>query len=148
MSSSGCLGIPGLGLRDGMKAPLPERPNRKPMQIYRIDPLQDPRWCKLLETHRRASVFHTAGWLNSLRRTYGYKPVAFSTSPPIGELKNGLVFCRVCSRVTGYRMVSLPFSDHCEPLFDCQQELDFIVCFLQGDLEHEDCKYLEVHPES
>jgi len=116
------------------------------MQIYRFDPLQDARWPKLLETHRYASVFHTPAWLEALRRTYGYKPIAFTLSPPTGELKNGLVFCRVCSWITGGRMVSLPFSDHCEPLVDRLEDLDFLIGCLQADMEHQKWKYLEVRP--
>lgn len=116
------------------------------MGFYQTDPLRDPRWTELVETHPRASVFHTVGWIEALRRTYGYRPVAFTTSPPTGKLENGLVFCRVRSWVTGPRMVSLPFSDHCEPLFSRPEELDFVVGCLQADLEHQDWKYLEVRP--
>ena len=37
-------------------------------------------------------------------------------SPPDEPLENGFLFCRVESWLTGRRLVSLPFSDHCEPL--------------------------------
>ena len=36
-----------------------------------IDPLADARWDELVERHPRASVFHTRGWLEALKRTYG-----------------------------------------------------------------------------
>jgi len=97
-----------------------------------------------VERHAKASVFHTVGWLEALKRTYGYEPVAFTTSPPTSELKNGLVFCRVKSWLTGSRLVSLPFSDHCEPLCDSPDDLQFLVRYLQTTLEHEDWRYLEV----
>lgn len=116
------------------------------MKIYQIDPIHDARWGQLVESHPRASVFHTAGWLQALKRTYGYRPVAFSTSPLNTELKNALVFCHVRSWLTGGRMVSLPFSDYCEPLFDSEPELNFIMEYLQADLEHRDWKYIEVRP--
>ena len=86
--------------------------------LQRIEPLQDPRWGKFLERHPRASVFHTPAWLEALRRTYGYVPVAYTTSLPGRELEDGVVLCQVDSWVTGRRLVSLPFSDHCEPLVD------------------------------
>jgi CelD/BcsL family acetyltransferase involved in cellulose biosynthesis len=116
------------------------------MQIYRTDPLQDARWAKLVENHPRGSVFHTTGWLKALQQTYGYKPIVFTTSPPTGDLQNGLVFCRVRSWITGKRLVSLPFSDHCEPLFGNADELDFLITCLQAYMEHEDWRYLEVRP--
>lgn len=116
------------------------------MEIYRVDPLQDPRWAELVETHPCASVFHTVGWLEALRRTYEYSPMVFTTSSPAEKLHNGLVFCRVRSWLTGRRMVSLPFSDHCEPLFDSLSDLDFLVGCLQADVEGRGWKYLEVRP--
>lgn len=53
-----------------------------------------------------------------MQRTYGYEPAVYTTSAPREELRNGLVFCSVSSWLTGRRLVSLPFSDHCDPLLD------------------------------
>lgn len=116
------------------------------MKLYQIDPLQDARWADLVERHPKASVFQTVGWLRALQRTYGYRPVVFTTSPSSGELENGVVFCHVRSWLTGDRMVSLPFSDHCEPLFDSERDLHFIVENLQADRHHGHWKYIEVRP--
>lgn len=116
------------------------------MELYQIDPVRDPRWSELLENHPRASIFHTAGWLEALRRTYGYEPIAYTSSPPGGEIRNGLVFCRVDSWLTGRRMVSLPFSDHCEPLFDSAEELDLFARRLQDEIKSLRWGYLEVRP--
>ena len=46
-----------------------------------FDPLTDRRWPTLVGEHPLASVFHTQEWLEALRRTYGYAPVAYTTSP-------------------------------------------------------------------
>lgn len=113
---------------------------------YQLDPTQDSRWAELVQRHPKASVFHTVGWLNALRRTYGYEPVAFTTSRPTGPLENGLVFCRVSSWLTGRRLVSLPFSDHCEPLCQSLKELDFLMRYLQASLKGQNWKYLEFRP--
>jgi len=86
------------------------------MAIYRIDPLHDPRWDDFLEEHPRASVFHTRAWLQALRATYGYEPVAFTNTVPGTALTNAIVFCRIKSFLTGSRLVSVPFADHCDPL--------------------------------
>src|SRR5882762_3451087 len=114
--------------------------------LYRFDPILDPRWAQFIAKHPKASVFHTVGWLRALRLTYGYEPVVFTTSPPNGELKNGLVFCRVSSWLTGRRLVSLPFSDHCEPLCDSNENVNFLIRYLQAAIEHEKWKYLEIRP--
>lgn len=114
------------------------------MRIYQIDPTKDSRWDALVREHPNASIFHSVGWLQALKGTYGYDPVAFTTSPPTGDLKNGVVFCRVRSWLTGSRLVSLPFSDHCEPLCDSPEDLAFLIRYLQTALEHQNWKYLEI----
>ena len=91
-------------------------------------------------------MFHTTGWLKALRRTYGYDPVAFTTSAPTSELKSSLVFCRVKSWVTGRRLVSLPFSDHCEPLCDSSEDLNSLARHVQTTMERENLRYVELRP--
>src|SRR5215469_7439500 len=128
-----------------MNDSLQTRDGKRPsLCCYQLDPTQDPRWSEFVEHHPHASVFHTVGWLNALRSTYGYEPVAFTTSPPTGALKNGLVFCRVNSWLTGRRLVSLPFSDHCEPLCSTTEELNFLVRYLLAASDHQDWRYLEI----
>src|SRR5712692_117381 len=114
--------------------------------IYSIDPLRDPRWAELSEHHPRASVFHTPGWLEALRRTYGYEPVAYTTAPPGTDLTNGVVLCRVRSLITGRRLVSLPFSDHCEPLTERPEDLKSLLHFLESKRTEEGWKYIEIRP--
>jgi len=116
------------------------------MPIYQLDPIHDPRWPKLLERDGRASVFHTRGWLESLRRSYGYDPVVFTSSAPHQDLTSGVAFCRVNSWMTGRRMVSLPFSDHCEPLVNGPDEGSEILSFLRDEVESQRLKYVEIRP--
>jgi CelD/BcsL family acetyltransferase involved in cellulose biosynthesis len=116
------------------------------MTVYRIDPLSDPRWASLVQKHEGASAFHTPGWLTALRQTYNYRPVVFTTSPPGAELTNGVLFCPVRSWITGNRLVSLPFSDHCSPLVDSSEELQQILDFLRQDLARNKWRHIEIRP--
>src|SRR3989454_12813129 len=95
--------------------------NQAVATIHSLDPLRDPRWPEFVERHPSASIFHTRAWLAPLRQTYGYEPIAYTTAPPRAELSNGLVFCRVDSWLTGRRWVSLPLSDHIEPVTDTEE---------------------------
>jgi Acetyltransferase (GNAT) domain len=97
------------------------------MRLYEIDPIGDRRWLDLVGRSSVSSVFHTPDWLKALQRTYAYKPVAFTHAPPGENLRNALLFCRVDSWMTGRRLVSLPFSDHCEPLVDSPGALASLV---------------------
>ena len=109
-----------------------------------IDPLTDPEWGDLLARHSRACMFHTRGWLEALRRTYGYQPVALAIRTRTGGLKSALVFCRVKSRWTGNRLVSLPFSDHCDGLYESADDLEVLVSALKKCAPEQ--KYVELRP--
>jgi len=88
------------------------------MAVSRFDPIHDSRWAEYLERHPNASVFHTPEWLRALNRTYGFHSVGLTTAAPREPLRNGLVFCQIRSLLTGCRLVSLPFADHCHPFVD------------------------------
>lgn len=113
---------------------------------YSLDPLSDARWNDFLWSHPRSSVFHTRPWLSALRRTYGYQPIAFTTSPPDEELRNAAVFCLVNSWLTGQRLVSLPFSDHCDVLVDAEPDLDSIRSALANEQQRLKLHYTELRP--
>jgi Acetyltransferase (GNAT) domain len=114
--------------------------------LYRFQPLNDPRWREFLQRHPRSSVFHTVQWLEALHRTYGYEPIAISTCPPGCDLQNAAVFCRVESWLTGRRLVSLPFSDHCDFLVNIADDLDAIVSALAKVPLRENLRYVEIRP--
>ena len=114
--------------------------------VYEIDPLRDPRWAALVENHPQSSVFHSTNWLKTLETVYGYEPVAVTTCPPGATLTNGLVFCCIKSWLTGRRFVSLPFSDHCEPLVDSPDDLDAMLLHMQRDLDGKKWQYIEIRP--
>lgn len=116
------------------------------MSVYQIDPLRDPRWAQFVETHPRATVFHTPGWLEALRRTYGYECFALTTNKPGSVLTNGMVFCRVRSWLTGWRWVSVPFADHCDPLIDDKEDLRSILGWVGEESTRVGNGYVEVRP--
>lgn len=112
--------------------------------LYRFEPLNDPRWPEFLQRHPRSSVFHSVEWLEALRRTYGFDPMAITTCPPNTILRNAVVFCRVESWLTGRRLVSLPFSDHCDMLVDAATDLDAISSALEIEVCQRKLRYAEI----
>ncbi|HLQ79434.1 MAG TPA: GNAT family N-acetyltransferase, partial [Terriglobia bacterium] len=99
----------------------------------------------LVNSNPRASVFHTPQWLEALKRTYNYVPLALTTSPDLGPLANGVAFCRVDSWLTGSRLVSVPFSDHCDPLLQHDQDLQAVLVKVREKAVGK-YKYIEIRP--
>ena len=122
------------------------RVTQEPNLVHRFEPLNDVRWSQFLQRHPRSSVFHTAEWLEALRRTYRYEPIAFTTSTPGVDLTNAVVFCRVESWMTGRRLVSLPFSDHCDALVNATTDLPQMVSYLEKHLRDQGLRYVEIRP--
>lgn len=116
------------------------------MRIHVLDPLLDSRWDEFVGRHPNASVFHDRGWLEALARTYGYELYVL-TSAPFGQpLENGIVVCRVSSWITGARLVSLPFSDHCEPLLHESEESEDFIHWMQDACDLQNWRYVELRP--
>lgn len=115
-------------------------------RVRALDPLTDSGWHGFVARHPRSSAFHQRGWIEALARTYGYRPVALTTSPPNSVPKNGLLFCQIDSWLTGSRLVSLPFSDHCEPLCDSPEEMISLADGCQAFLDGGRGRYVEVRP--
>ena len=108
------------------------------------NPERDLGWAELLDRHPRASVFHSPEWLSALRQTYGYEPLAVTTSSS-STLANGMVFCRV----KGWgapRLVSLPFSDHADPLVNSADELSEMLTCVAAEARMRGWGAIEVRP--
>jgi lipid II:glycine glycyltransferase (peptidoglycan interpeptide bridge formation enzyme) len=114
------------------------------MGVFAFNPLRDARWQTFVENHPQGSAFHTVAWVEALQRTYGYEPVVYTTTQPEMPLTNGVLFCKVRSWLSGSRLVSLPFSDHCQPLAE-GRDLHEILGWLKST-QGKEWKYVEVRP--
>jgi len=116
-----------------------------PSAVHTLDPLEDARWERFLQNHSKATLFHSRAWLEALSRTYGYRPVAFTTAGPTRELDNGAVFCAVESWLTGRRLVGLPFSDYCDPLAgDEGESASLLSAIIERESQHDNWRYVEM----
>jgi CelD/BcsL family acetyltransferase involved in cellulose biosynthesis len=82
----------------------------------RLDPATDPRWQTFLDGARGASIFHHPAWLELVGRRYRYEMSVLCVMDR-SEIVAGIPLARVCSRLTGCRLVALPFSDICPPAY-------------------------------
>ena len=89
------------------------------MKTTWISPEEDPRWRALLERYH-SDVFHSPEWMRALRVTYGFEIRALLAIDDAGQPLAGVPIARICDG-RGERLISLPFSDFCDPLLDSQQ---------------------------
>ena len=136
------------GTMEGSDDSLPRGVPRVVKQVYELDPLSDPRWPALVATHPQASVCHTREWLTALQKAYDYRPLVLTMCPPHVPLNSGIVFCEVRSWLTGRRLVSLPFSDHCEPLLNEPAALGALLTHARRAVEAGRYRRMEIRPHS
>ena len=80
-----------------------------------LDPVADPRWRQAIRAPD-AVIFHHPEWLRAIRDEYRHPIWAVCLEDDEGRIVAGLPVATVKSRLTGNRLVALPFSDVCGPV--------------------------------
>jgi CelD/BcsL family acetyltransferase involved in cellulose biosynthesis len=111
-----------------------------------ITPLEDPRWSRFVDLHPKASIFHTREWMAALKKTYGYSPFVIAMISQSGEIGAAIPVCAVESWLTGKRLISLPFADHCEPLVHSSSEMLDLMAALEVISREGKYNYVELRP--
>lgn len=111
-----------------------------------IDPVADRRWAELVARAPNAGVFHQPLWLALIRDCYRYPMTAVCLEDAAGGLVAGLPIATVRSRLTGTRLVSVPFSDVCGPVLGAPEHEAELLAALDAERERRGLK-LEVHAE-
>ena len=93
------------------------------LSLQILDPCLDKRWDDFILSHPDSSIYHHRLWKELIQKTYRYQPYYFVLENSNG-IRAGVAFFLVKSKITGTRMVSLPFSDYCDPLINDQNEFD------------------------
>lgn len=86
------------------------------MRVLQIDPCNNPLWDRLVQ-RQHSSLFHSPLWIKALQSTYGFETFAIVVLDKSGEPIAGVPFCKI-NDFLGGRIVSLPFSDYCDPLVE------------------------------
>jgi lipid II:glycine glycyltransferase (peptidoglycan interpeptide bridge formation enzyme) len=100
-------------------------------------------WNNLILGFKDYSIFHTKEWAKLLIKSYKFLPTYFVVFEN-RELNAVVPMMEVKSWITGYRAVSLPFSDYCEPLFTENSELSKTLAKeIVDTLEKKNIKYIK-----
>ncbi|OHB59806.1 MAG: hypothetical protein A2173_00930 [Planctomycetes bacterium RBG_13_44_8b] len=93
-------------------------------KIKVIDPLNDARWDSFVQSHPHGTIYQHSCWLRVLTLTYRQaNPLCFIIEDEKGNIRAAIPCFVVKSRLTGTRIVSLPFTSYSDPLVE--QEKDF-----------------------
>jgi CelD/BcsL family acetyltransferase involved in cellulose biosynthesis len=91
-----------------------------------IIPWEADEWDEYVAGHPAATVYHTSPWCRVVTEAGRYEP-RFLITRRDGRITGLLPALEVRSRLTGNRLVSLPFSDVCFPLVDDRAAAEALV---------------------
>jgi len=114
------------------------------MKISIIDPTTDSRWEKFVNSQKHSTIFHTSAWARVVKDTYGYLPQYYALENEADQFKVAIPFYLVKSRLTGKRLVCLPFSDYCWPLGVEEADIALLLDSVKKQVELGEFSYLEV----
>lgn len=66
--------------------------------------------------------YYDQAWLDLITKLYGYTVIPLTTTNESGAVSGYLPLCLMHSPLTGRRLVSLPFSDHCPLIADSEED--------------------------
>jgi len=97
-----------------------------------IDP-SDPRWVAFINEHPDSSIFHHPGWIELVAKSYGYTPHIAVLLGQDSQIKVGLPLIEIQGLFKKRKWVSLPFTDHCSPLYQDPAESSQFLDALQHE---------------
>jgi lipid II:glycine glycyltransferase (peptidoglycan interpeptide bridge formation enzyme) len=110
-----------------------------------IDPFSDVRWDSFVQGHPHGSIYQHSCWMKVLALTYKHiKPLCFALEDQENNIRAAIPCFLVKSKLTGTRIVSLPFSSYCDPLVADRKDLIKLLDCIIKEVENSTVSYYEL----
>lgn len=90
-------------------------------------PFTHPAVGTLAEQQTNEIFSYSQSWLDLITKLYGYAVIPLTTKNAAGQVTGFLPLCSMQSPLTGKRLVSLPFSDHCPILAENEDSANDLI---------------------
>ncbi len=92
-----------------------------------IDPVRDERWDPFVERHAFGWLCHLSGWKRVLEGSFKHLQSRYLAIVRDGAIRAALPLYEVRSRLTGNRLVSIPFATLADPLVGTNDEMSMLL---------------------
>lgn len=106
--------------------------------------LADSEWAQWLNEQPTANIFHHPAWSEVITVCYGYRACGLVVRDKHGKITAGLPLMAVKGLTSGQRWVSLPFTDHCAPLYSNADALAELLQQLPAQFRQQPHDHLEL----
>lgn len=97
-----------------------------------------------LAKHASDVLYFDQAWLHLITSLYGYTLIPLTTTNSRGQLTGFLLLCYIQSAITGRRLVSLPFADHCPLLAEDEASANELIDQAIQIAQQKKAQYLEL----
>ena len=119
------------------------------MEVVVIDGVWEESWDKMINEHPLGSVFQHSSFKRVIIHTFSHtKPYYIALIDRKGDITAGIPLFLVRSRLTGNRLVSLPFVYYSDPLIKSKGEYDQLFARISEIFMREKASYLEIKTRS
>jgi lipid II:glycine glycyltransferase (peptidoglycan interpeptide bridge formation enzyme) len=109
-----------------------------------VDPFSEPSWDLFVKNHPFGWVSHLTGWNRILKRSFPHLKGVFLALKNDGRIDAALPFYEVKSRLTGKRLVSIPFASLSDPLVKDESQMQTLVSEAIKYSRDIGAKYIEI----
>lgn len=114
-------------------------------KVKLIDPLDDVRWDTFVENHPYGTIYQHSSWMRVIALTYKQaRPLSFVIEDEKSNIRAAIPSFIVRSKLTGTRIVSLPFTSYCDPLVDDKQDFTTLLDEIINKLKNVSASYYEL----
>jgi hypothetical protein len=94
--------------------------------------------------HKDSTSSYLQSWFDLIAKLYGYSFIPLTAHNAEGQITGFLPLCYISSRLTGRRLVSLPFSDYCPLLAADESSANDLIDQAVALAKERKVKYLEL----
>jgi len=114
-------------------------------EVKIINPLSDVRWDSFVQNHPHGTIYHHSSWMTVIDRTYDHvRPLCFAIEDEQRNIRAAIPCFIVKSKLTGTRIVSLPFSSYCDPLVGDKKDFVILLDGIIQEAENISASYYEL----
>ena len=114
-------------------------------KVTLIDPLEDARWSLYVNNHPYGTIYHHSCWMKVITFTYHHAtPLCYVIEDRKKNIQGAIPCFIVKSKLTGTRIVSMPFTSYCDPLVDDKEDFAKLLDAIINELGNLSASYYEL----
>ena len=107
-------------------------------------PLDNAKWMEFVKVMHAATIFHHPAWIDFLCECYDFHPLVIAIEDNKGRITAGIPLVETNSLFRGKKWLSLPFTDHCAPLFQDENALSLLLSGIIDQYREKICRSVEL----